>query len=63
MYNITHFYFHNTDKISFFRMHNRNKHSDPINRTTLTEAYETSDYGSGIEFSIHHNLTLSGVKV
>jgi len=58
MYNITHFYFHNTDRTNFLRIHNPKKHSDFIDRVTFFEAIETSSYSSGIEFGIYHNLTL-----
>ncbi|EDZ61619.1 membrane protein containing GGDEF domain [Sulfurimonas gotlandica GD1] len=58
MYNITHFYFHNIDKTNFIRIHNRDKHSDYIDRITLSKAFETANYSSGIEFGIYHNLTL-----
>ena len=62
MYNITHFYFHNTDKTNFVRMHNPDKHSDNIDRKTLDEAYDTLGYSSGIEFGIYNNLTLRVVS-
>jgi diguanylate cyclase (GGDEF)-like protein len=57
-YDITHFYFHNIDRTNFMRMHNREKHSDFIDRVTLLKATQTSGYSSGVEFGINHNLTL-----
>lgn len=58
IYNITHFYFHNIDKTNFIRIHNREKHSDLIDRVTLLKATEISGYSSGVEFGVYHNLTL-----
>ena len=62
MYNITHFYFHNIDKTNFIRIHNRDKHSDYIDRITLSKAFKTASSSSGIEFGIYHNLTLRVVS-
>ena len=56
--NISHFYFHNTNKINFLRMHNKNNYNDKINRITLNNSILNEDLGSGIEFGIFHNLTL-----
>jgi len=61
-YNITHFYFHNIDKTNFLRIHDRDKHSDFIDRVTLLKASQTFGYSSGVEFGIYHNLTLRVVS-
>lgn len=57
-YDITHFYIHKVNKQNFLRVHNIKTHSDFINRVTLNNASKTSQYSSGIEFGISHNLTL-----
>lgn len=57
-YNFSHFYIHDTDKRNFLRVHNRDVHSDFINRKTLDKAQEKLTLSSGIEFGIYHNLTL-----
>ena len=56
-FQVTHFYFHDLDKRNFLRVHNKNTHSDMINRDTLNRAIETKDISCGVEFGIHHNLT------
>lgn len=61
-YNITHFYLHNLDKTNFLRLHNKNIHSDLINRVTLDKAVESGTVSSGIEFSMNHNYTLRVVS-
>jgi len=57
-YDITHFYIHQPNKQNFIRIHNKNKHSDMITRTTLDIASKNLTLSSGIEFGILHNLTL-----
>lgn len=57
-YGLTHFYIHNIDKKNFVRIHNREKHSDIIDRITLEKAKKSFSVSSGIEFGVHHNLTL-----
>lgn len=61
-YNITHLYIHNLDKTNFLRVHNKNLHSDLINRFTLNKAVETSVVSSGIEFSLNNHYTLRVVS-
>ena len=57
-HNLTHFYFHKTNKINFLRVHNFNASEDLINRTTLKNSMESKNLSSGIEFGITNNLTL-----
>lgn len=57
-YNLTHFYFHKTNKINFLRVHNFNNSDDLISRTTLKNSIESKKLESGIEFGISNNLTL-----
>lgn len=57
-YDITHFYIHKINKQNFIRMHNKDKHSDFIDRATLGSASKNLKLSSGIEFGILHNLTL-----
>ena len=61
-HDITHFYVHNLDKANFLRVHNKNVHSDTIDRITLKNAALTLQASSGIEFGIVHNLTLRVVS-
>ena len=61
-YDITHFYIHHLDKTNFLRVHNKQKHSDFINRTTLQDASTSFLPSSGVEFGISHNLTLRVVS-
>ena len=57
-YDITHFYIHKPNKHNFLRIHNREKHSDLINRVTLDKASDLFQASSGIEFGVLDNLTL-----
>ncbi len=57
-FNISHFYFHRTNKINFLRVHNYKKSDDFINRVTLNNSIKNKELGAGIEFGINHNLTL-----
>ena len=61
-YNLTHFYFHETNKKNFLRVHNYKKHSDIINRVTLKNSMSTKKEFGGVEFGIFHNLTLRVVR-
>lgn len=56
-FQVTHLYFHEANRKVFLRVHNKNKHSDIIDRFTLKKAQETKNVFWGIEFGIHHNLT------
>ena len=57
-FGITHLYLHDPDGRNFLRVHDPVKHSDRITRETFTIAQRSGGVGSGIEFGIHHNLTL-----
>jgi len=61
-YNITHFYIHDLNKTNFVRVHNKDFHSDTINRYTLNKVIEKSTTISGVEFSMNHNYTLRVVS-
>jgi diguanylate cyclase (GGDEF)-like protein/PAS domain S-box-containing protein len=49
-HNITHFYFHNKDKINFLRLHRINQQGDLIKRYTLQKAQQSGLPYSGLEF-------------
>lgn len=57
-HNITHIYIHDINKTNFSRVHNRDIHSDKINRNTLDEAFNTGAISSGIELGIHKDFAL-----
>jgi len=61
-YQLTHFYIHKPNRQNYIRVHNKNTHSDFINRTTLKRAAQTLATSSGVEFGISHNLTLRVVS-
>jgi len=46
---ITHFYFHDLDRVCFLRVHDPNWHGDLIQRTTLNRAVRGGDASWGIE--------------
>ena len=46
---VTHFYFHNTDKINYLRVHNPPYHGDTIDRFTLNSAVRKGKVVSGVE--------------
>ncbi len=48
-YRVTHFYFHDVDKVCFLRVHNPSRHSDYIPRFTLAEAVQRQMPSYGIE--------------
>ncbi|MCP3931731.1 MAG: PAS domain S-box protein, partial [Bacteroidetes bacterium] len=48
-YRITHFYFHETDKTCFLRVHSPNRHGDIIDRFTLERTVSTGKPHHGIE--------------
>ena len=48
-YRVTHFYFHDVDKVCFLRVHNPSRHSDYIPRFTLAEAVQRQQPSYGIE--------------
>lgn len=48
-YRVTHFYFHDVDKVCFLRVHNPSRHSDYIPRFTLSKAVQRQRPSYGIE--------------
>lgn len=61
-HNITHLYIHDTDKRNFLRVHNKDMHSDKINRNTLDEAFNAGAISSGIELGIYRDFSLRVVS-
>ena len=57
-YNVTHFNFHNTNKINFIRVHNPSYHGDTIDRFTLNSAVRRKKAVSGIELGLFDTFTL-----
>jgi len=57
-YQITHLYFHQTDRVSFLRVHKPELHGDLIDRVTLLEAEKTGRYFSGCELGPLGTYTL-----
>lgn len=55
---ITHFYFHDTNRVNFLRVHKPEKHGDLINRYTMLEAQKTGQISSGIELGPLGTFTL-----
>jgi len=60
-YNITHFYFHNTELINLLRVHKPDKHGDLIDRFTAIKSKSTKKVSSGIELGILGTFTLRTV--
>ncbi len=61
-YTITHFYFHQPDKINLLRIHKPDKYGDRINRFTLNKAEETGMTAWGIELGVLGTFTLRIVQ-
>ena len=57
-YRITHFYFHETDKTCFLRVHSPNRHGDLIDRFTIAGAVSTGKPYHGIELGPLGTFTL-----
>lgn len=57
-YRITHFYFTDTDRVNFLRVHNPPQNGDVINRYTTLEAERTEAVASGIEMGRSGLFTL-----
>jgi diguanylate cyclase (GGDEF)-like protein len=57
-YRITHFYFHDLDRITFFRAYNPEKYGDKSKHLTLLEAQKTGRKSVGIEVGSLGTLTL-----
>jgi len=57
-YRITHFYFHDLNRITFFRAYNPEKYGDKSKHLTLQEAQKTGQKSVGIEIGSLGTLTL-----
>ena len=57
-YRVTHFYFHNLDKVCFLRVHNPSRYGDYINRFTLDNAILKEKPAYGIELGPFGTFTL-----
>lgn len=60
-YNITHFYFHNPQRINILRVHQPFRFGDSINRFTAIEAEKTKTLTSGLELGPLGTFTLRAV--
>jgi len=60
-YNITHFYFHDAQRINLLRVHKPEKHGDHINRFTAIGAEKNQALFSGIELGPLGTFTLRSV--
>ncbi len=61
-YQITHFYFHLPEQVSFLRVHNPARHGDLVTRFTLASAIETGEQTSGLELGVLGTFTLRVVR-
>ncbi len=61
-YKITHFYFHQPDRVNFLRVHSPQEHGDLIDRFTAREAERTKKTASGIELGPLGTFTLRVVR-
>ena len=61
-YSITHFYFHDSNRINLIRIHNPDKYGDSIFRFTLFEATKTGKVSRGIELGPLGTFTLRVVQ-
>ena len=59
---ITHFYFHQPDRINFLRIHQPDRYGDRIDRQTTQQAQESGQVTSGLELGPLGTLTLRVVK-
>jgi len=60
-YNITHFYFHDSNRVNLLRVHKPEKHGDKINRFTALGAEKSAATFSGIELGPLGTFTLRSV--
>ena len=60
-YNITHFYFHNAERVNLLRVHKPEKHGDVINRFTALGAEKSVALFSGLELGPLGTFTLRSV--
>ena len=61
-FRVTHFYFHDVDRVCFLRVHNPPRHGDVIKRFTLAEAVERDKPSHGIELGPFGTFTLRSVQ-
>ncbi len=61
-HDVTHFYFHRTDRVNLLRMHEPERHGDRIDRFTLREAEWTGETAWGIELGPLGTFTLRVVR-
>lgn len=61
-YRITHFYFHDLEKVCFLRVHNHQRFGDTIDRYTLMQAARTQETTRGVELGPFGTLTLRVVR-
>ncbi|MDH5388847.1 MAG: diguanylate cyclase [Gammaproteobacteria bacterium] len=57
-FNITHFYFMDTDRVNLLRVHTPMRFGDIIERTTMLRAEETGEVASGVELGALGTFTL-----
>ncbi|WLE96511.1 MAG: ATP-binding protein [Candidatus Electrothrix communis] len=58
---VTHFYFHDPDRVNLLRVHQPGRYGDKINRLTLLQAAATGSKVSGVELGTMGTLTLRSV--
>ncbi|MCP3872505.1 MAG: response regulator [Desulfobacteraceae bacterium] len=61
-YNITHFYFHDTDRVNLLRIHKPSKYGDLINRHTAVRAEKLGNIAYGVELGPLGTFTLRVVQ-
>ena len=61
-YGITHYYFHDTNRVCFLRVHQPDRYGDTIQRQTMAQAVQTGKTASGIELGPLGTFTLRVVK-
>ena len=60
-YQVTHFYFHDLEKVCFLRVHNPPRFGDTIDRKTLAQAADTGERIHGLELGPFGTFTLRAV--
>ncbi|CAK0770968.1 hypothetical protein CCP3SC5AM1_60044 [Gammaproteobacteria bacterium] len=58
---ITHFYFHNANRVNFLRVHNPDTYGDLVNRPILLKSEQSGTFVSGLEVGMSGGLTLRTV--
>jgi signal transduction histidine kinase/DNA-binding response OmpR family regulator len=61
-YCVTHFYFHDLERVNFLRVHNPPRYGDTIGRYTMAAAYENQQMAYGIELGSFGTFTLRVVR-